>query len=124
VGKWDLFDSYDLEDHREAAHLCNTVCPLLEWCKQELRDALASANYKGYGPGGTWAGVFVDRTGVVTDPAAVERRPKRRVAECGTLSGYKRHLRLKEETCRKCRDEVSRSNAERKARQRAEREAS
>lgn len=53
-GKWDLFDSTDPADHREAKALCDT-CPTLAACQKLLDDLLRSHNSVA-GPEGTWAG--------------------------------------------------------------------
>ena len=63
VGKWELFDSIDLADHREAAALCRE-CPLRAWCSQQLRWTARTASARtaasrDVGPVGTWAGQLV-----------------------------------------------------------------
>lgn len=101
LGKYELFDSEDVADHRMARALCER-CPVLDWCRSELEKARANTLYPPkWGPRGTWAGIYIGRSG---KPGVT---PKRRVAACGTPSGYKRHLRMGEETCRACRDSVN-----------------
>ena len=50
-----LFESDQLVDHYEAKAICET-CPLIEWCEEQLRAAMAAKYEPGYGPQGTWAG--------------------------------------------------------------------
>lgn len=90
VGRSELFDSRDLNDHQEAKQLCRT-CPIILECAGLLRDALAAVTDRhNGGPQGTWAGRFVGR-------------PETRVhAECGTDSGYYRHNRNGEKACEPC----------------------
>lgn len=60
-GRWELFDSTNLADHRRAAAFCR-VCPMRAQCKGLLREAqqtqiIAGA---GNGPQGTWAGRLIN----------------------------------------------------------------
>lgn len=59
AGRWELFDSTDVLDHREARELCN-ACPMLADCHDRLLAASKHV-YGGpeYGPRGTWAGTLI-----------------------------------------------------------------
>lgn len=57
AGKWELFDSTDIFDHREAALLCST-CPMLLACSALLENVMASSHPSGR-PAGTWAGKLI-----------------------------------------------------------------
>lgn len=92
-----LFESEQLTDHYEAKKICEG-CGIREWCEEQLRVAMADHQHK-CGPRGTWAGHYVSVHGI-------DVMPKRQRAECGTPSGYKRHLRHGEETCAACRQAV------------------
>lgn len=90
VGKSELFDSRDLNDHHEAKRLCRS-CPVINECAQLLAAAReAATGGPDCGPQGTWAGKFVGR------PETSRR------AECGTDSGYYRHNRNGEAACEDC----------------------
>lgn len=95
AGRWELFDSSDLDDHEKAKALC-AACDWLEWCRAQLRRAQEETELAGWGPSGTWAGSYIG----ARDPGS---RPRRRVAACGTPSGYKRHYRLGEPYCDACK---------------------
>lgn len=58
AGKWELFDSTDFFDHRQARRICIS-CPLIEQCRATLRDTRARALDAANGPRGTWAGELV-----------------------------------------------------------------
>lgn len=53
AGKWLLFDSVDIRDHREAAAICET-CPMVDACEQVRLDDIANGGQ----PVGTWAGTL------------------------------------------------------------------
>lgn len=59
AGKWDLFDSIELEDHYEAQHICHTQCPMLAECGDLLAEARKAPNANAGVPVGTWAGRLV-----------------------------------------------------------------
>lgn len=66
AGRWDIFDSTNVDDHARAALLCE-ACPIITECRQRLEaarlDSLTGqrAGIK-YGPQGTWAGMPVGVT--------------------------------------------------------------
>lgn len=101
LGKSDLFESADEQDHLEAKALCD-VCPARDWCEEQFKAAVSATMLAGYGPSGTWAGRYMGR-------ASTRVNLKHKIAECGTPSGYKAHLRKGETTCQKCRDSVNRA---------------
>lgn len=91
-----LFDSTLQADHEQAAALC-AQCPVIDWCRDRLRqeETISSTmRAAGGGPRGTWAGQLV---GQHERPAA-----RRRVARCATDSGYFRHRRYNEPVCAEC----------------------
>lgn len=53
AGKWFLFDSIDINDHKEAAAICDT-CPMVKACEQRRLDDIANGGQ----PVGTWAGTL------------------------------------------------------------------
>lgn len=61
VGRWELFDSTDPNDHREAAALCRE-CPMLLTCRKLLEEASLSPFARYGGPQGTWAGQLLRAT--------------------------------------------------------------
>jgi hypothetical protein len=91
VGQYALFDSTHPADHAEARDLC-ARCPALLPCAlllREVQTATLGVRSAGGGPAGTWAGKLVGK-------------PKRH-AECGTDSGYHRHLKIRnEDACGPC----------------------
>lgn len=64
AGQWELFDSTDRADHREAVKLCK-VCPMLSACVTQLRKAQQASPWGG--PQGTWAGLLINNNGPATD---------------------------------------------------------
>lgn len=110
IGRWWLFDSTEMVDHKEAAPLCAT-CPALAACRELLREELTmSATMKaaGGGPRGTWAGKLIG---------------KKPAAKCGTDSGYFLHRRTSEDPCPDCREAHSMAESARYQRRKV-REAS
>lgn len=103
----ELFESERIADHRQAKTYCER-CPIISWCRSQLDVALSDFHWK-MGPRGTWAGHYVSKQGIDVFP----RMQKAVVAQCGTPSGYKRHLRAKEETCDDCRRAVNEYRASR-----------
>lgn len=64
IGRWWLWDSDDIHDHREAAAACQT-CPHLKPC----RDIVNSMNHeRSVAPEGTWAGRLYRRRPVGRPP--------------------------------------------------------
>ena len=57
-----LFDSTELGDHREAVKLCH-ACPVLEQCREYLKQQKADHPAQVGGPVGTWAGVLMNQYG-------------------------------------------------------------
>lgn len=57
AGKWWLFDSTDITDHKDAAALCD-ACPMFDACERLLAEELTH-KYSGGGPRGTWAGRLI-----------------------------------------------------------------
>ena len=72
AGRWEMFDSTDVTDHRQARALCST-CPMLTHCRSELEAATADA-HEGvkYGPRGTWAGVLIGAPKTTARRAQIE----------------------------------------------------
>lgn len=68
AGRWSLFDSTDIVDHKEAASLC-AECPMLTACAQRLNGALDAYSMPGYGPQGTWAGKLIGSGRATRDKA-------------------------------------------------------
>lgn len=91
AGKWALFDSTRVSDHKKARAICRT-CPELMKCI-EVREAELSRPYggNGSGPQGTWAGQLIGS-------AKLPGRPPK----CGTESAYHRHRHFGE-TCDECK---------------------
>lgn len=116
VGRWELFDSDDPDDHEYAKALCE-ACPVLEACRRELDRAMADALYAGFGPTGTWAGLYIGR-----HRSKVGAVPKRKRAKCGTASGAKRHKRMGEPVCEPCAEARRRYVADHRQRKLAEQE--
>ena len=87
--KTDLFFSELGHERQAAIRICQT-CPLLEACRERV---LASPHRER----GVWGGMSEGERAKV-------RRMRRRVAACGTESGYYRHVKvLKEVACPACR---------------------
>lgn len=61
AGRWELFDSTLIADHRRAAQFC-AACPMRAGCKNELDTARREQVIAGaaYGPQGTWAGMLLN----------------------------------------------------------------
>jgi hypothetical protein len=93
VGKHELFDSRDPEDHVEAKRLCDT-CPILSSCLELLEDVRKAPSHLGGSPEGTWAGQLIGQ--------APRVRPGR--APCGSESAYQSHRYYKEDADEACLD--------------------
>lgn len=61
AGRWELFDSTNLADHKRAAEFC-AICPIKSRCEGELLTARRAQPIAGaaYGPQGTWAGLLLN----------------------------------------------------------------
>lgn len=61
AGKWELFDSTHLADHRRAAEFC-AICPMRAKCRNLLAEARRTQTIAGAGngPQGTWAGKLIN----------------------------------------------------------------
>ncbi|MGZ4610443.1 MAG: WhiB family transcriptional regulator [Actinomycetes bacterium] len=82
---------------KDARKLCEG-CPLIVPCAEY------AAKHR---PSGVWGGQFRDARGRLTDERV--RLPQQRVAgpritECGSVGGYRRHLKDNEPTCAPCRE--------------------
>ncbi|WP_405695206.1 WhiB family transcriptional regulator [Streptomyces coelicoflavus] len=102
----------------EAQAVC-AACPVAAAC---LRDALAQEG--GSHPEYRW-GVRGGLTGdqrfnrhrtLVRARGEAEPDLRPRVAKCGTVSGYQKHLRLKTEPCPECREAKNEANRKQKRR--------
>lgn len=100
VGKWELFDSRDPEDHVQASRIC-AACPVVDWCADLLAETAAAAHTKESGPQGTWAGELVSR-GLKT-----ARNPMRVAAEDAMFS-FKQARTAHADWCRGDRSDRSR----------------
>lgn len=61
AGRWELFDSINVADHRIAAQFC-AVCPMRDACRETMLAAQREKPLPGakYGPCGTWAGLLLN----------------------------------------------------------------
>lgn len=109
----DLFAQLSESAAEIALHICHTHCPVLEQCA-------ADAEREPPQWGGVYGGIFWASSGTGhrsrrrrsrQEPAdwcalcyggIVTSHPKKTVAQCGTLSGSRRHRHLGEPTCAAC----------------------
>ena len=72
AGRWELFDSTDIHDHREARRLCGG-CPIVTECRSQLEATIADSHLgMKYGPRGTWAGSLMGPPQTSTHRAQAE----------------------------------------------------
>ena len=108
-----LFTSVDPDAHAEAKAICAT-CPVIDWCKGELKKARdAAGKDHTLRPEGTWAGRLIGRCSPETGRVVKDRPP------CGTPRGYRYHLRHDEDVCDPCRTAQREKSRKEAARRRA-----
>jgi len=100
----------DTDDVELAKGICNTLCPVRRAClTAAMREEGGAALDRRFGiRGGLTGGQRLSkyrRQAAARDvtPAAGPVKTKRGPAECGTRSGYQKHVREKTEICPPCR---------------------